>query len=413
MRLMIAACMALGVALPGARGANAQQDAQIPIRPLGPVVAKSAESFGIVAGVRGVAGGKVLVNDPQRRRLWLLDSAMARVTAVADTAGANTVYSPRGGGIIRFAGDSTLFVDVQSQALIVVDPAGAVGRALAPPKATDIQYLIATLNGPIGVNPGNTMPGIDAKGQLIYKGFFRIPPKPPVPGQPFTQTISPDSAPLIRGNFETRAVDTLATIRTPSFGSMTQTLNGNTPSGKITFHPLHVFDDWSVLSDGTIAIVRSQDYHIDWIDPDGSRRSTPKMPFDWRRLTDDEKQHYADSTKAWLQHAIDSAFKTIPAGQKPPFIPTIDVSPLSEIPDYLSPIGAVRPDLDGHLWVLPATSRYARNGLLYDVVNRNGEIIERVQLPPGRTLEGFGPNGTVYLSLKAGNDTYLERARLR
>ena len=32
--------------------------------------------------------------------------------------------------------------------------------------------------------------------------------------------------------------------------------------------------------------------------------------------------------------------------------------------------------------------------LNYDVINRKGQLTERVQLPPGRTLAGFGPNGS-------------------
>jgi hypothetical protein len=187
---------------------------------------------------------------------------------------------------------------------------------------------------------------------------------------------------------------------------------------KMVLNPLQVNDDWTVLSDGTIAIVRSQDYHIDWIDPDGSKRTTGKMPFDWRRLTDEEKNYFADSTLKFYQHLIDSLLQAMPAAQRSQItqqggIPEFATAPMNEIPDYLCPIGAVRPDLDGNLWILPTTSLYAKNGRLYDVVNRKGEIIERVQFPQGRALEGFGPGGVVYLSLKVGNDTYLERARLR
>ena len=34
--------------------------------------------------------------------------------------------------------------------------------------------------------------------------------------------------------------------------------------------------------DGSVAILRGRDYHIDWINADGSRVSSPKMPFDWK-----------------------------------------------------------------------------------------------------------------------------------
>jgi len=396
-----------------AGSAGAQQAPTIPIRPLGPILSKSTETFLHIAGVRGVAGG-VLVNDPPRRRLVRLDSALQVSVVVADSLNAKTIYAQRGVGIIRFTGDSTLYVDVTSLTMLVVDPAGNVMHAVAAPKAPDMQFLVPFVNGPLGIGPMNTMPGIDARGGLIYAAQFRRQPTPPTPGQTTqTQVLSPDSVPLVRGDFNTRTIDTLWTLRSPAAGTATVTVNpatGQPSKFVIKYNPIQVYDDWAVLSDGTIAIVRAQDYHIDWIDPDGTKRTTGKMPFDWRRLTDEEKQYFADSSKKWLQGVIDSVMQT--AG-KPPFTPEVTVAKLDDIPNFLSPVGATRADLDGNIWILPTTSLAARGGRLYDVVNRKGEIVERVQFPPGRALEGFGPGGIVYLSLKVGNDTYLERARLR
>jgi hypothetical protein len=181
--------------------------------------------------------------------------------------------------------------------------------------------------------------------------------------------------------------------------------------------PMAVGDEWAMLSDGTIAIVRSQDYHIDWVDPDGTRRSTPKMPFDWKRLTDAEKQAKLDS----LQPALDTARASNPPetrqGPVGPFKLSREFEPLSrgKLPDYEPPIGpgSVRADLDGNLWIVPRTSAAAKGGLLYDVVNRKGEIVERVQFPKGVALVGFGPGGVVYLNRVEGNAGFLERAKIR
>ena len=87
----------------------------------------------------------------------------------------------------------------------------------------------------------------------------------------------------------------------------------------------------------------------------------------------------------------------------------------SELPDYYPSVlasGEMRADFDGHVWILPSTTTQAGKGLLYDVVNRRGEIVERVRLPEGRALEGFGANGTVYLTSHGPNGTHLERARI-
>ena len=63
-------------------------------------------------------------------------------------------------------------------------------------------------------------------------------------------------------------------------------------------------------------------------------------------------------------------------------------------------------------WILPTTSTNAANGLTYDVVNRKGEVVERVQLPKDRALAGFGPHNVVYLTRNEAGKAYLERALL-
>ncbi len=135
-------------------------------------------------------------------------------------------------------------------------------------------------------------PAIDPKGRLVYRGV--IPPMPTrnAPGGPvgFTIPQQPDSSPIVRADFDTRTVDTLTTFKALNPGAMTVTpdKDGNLAM-KITVNPLDTGDEWAMLTDGTIAIVRAHDYHIEWLDPDGARCSTPKLPFDWKRLTDEAK----------------------------------------------------------------------------------------------------------------------------
>jgi hypothetical protein len=90
------------------------------------------------------------------------------------------------------------------------------------------------------------------------------------------------------------------------------------------------------------------------------------------------------------------------------------VSP-SELPDYKPPffVGAVRADAGGNLWIRPIPTKPIPGGPVYDVVNRRGTLIDRVQIPADRTIVGFGPGGAVYLQAREGATTYLERARVR
>jgi hypothetical protein len=80
--------------------------------------------------------------------------------------------------------------------------------------------------------------------------------------------------------------------------------------------------------------------------------------------------------------------------------PETEFASPADIVDYYPPIrpGAARPDRDGNLWILTATSAQSKEGeLVYDVVNTKGELFQRVRFPVGRSLAGFGPRGVVYM----------------
>ena len=87
----------------------------------------------------------------------------------------------------------------------------------------------------------------------------------------------------------------------------------------------------------------------------------------------------------------------------------------SELPDYKPAFfaGAVRADAQGNLWIRTIPTKAIPGGPVYDVIDRNGALVERVQIPAGRTIVGFGPNGAVYLVAREGTNSYLEKASIR
>ena len=104
-------------------------------------------------------------------------------------------------------------------------------------------------------------------------------------------------------------------------------------------------------------------------------------------------------------------FSSSSATVPPLFLPV----ELSEMPDYYPPIrpGSVKADRDGNLWIIPTTSVLAGDGLVYDVINREGKLVERVRIPAGRTIVAFGRGGLIYLvSQYALGAQRLERARV-
>jgi hypothetical protein len=232
------------------------------------------------------------------------------------------------------------------------------------------------------------------------------------------------------------------------------------------------------MSDGTIALVRTKDYHVDWLSPDGTVTASPKIPFQWERLTDDGKVAFLDSAKIAIEKARASGqfgqlggggpqlvMRDGPGGDGPaggtrrdggaaegqrsgtapapapnaqpgtmtvtaggnttvttvgpggggmggPPPPLVMVQP-GELPDYKPAFtpGSTRADADGNLWIRTSQNVDARP--VYDVVNRKGELVDRVQLPANRVLVGFGPGGVVYLAVRDGATARLEKARAR
>lgn len=417
-------------------------------RQLGPIVATSRETFGEMIWVRHLKNG-VLVNDVRNRRLLLFDSTLAHVTVVADSTPATAnAYSGRSAGLIAYRGDSTLFVDPQSMSMQVIDPSGKLTRTMAVPRSQDAMVL------------GNTMfgtPAFDATGRLVYRGF----PRPQFAmrreggggggGAPFTPPEIPDSTAVMRVDLATRQVDTVAYLKIPKVKMDVQRDDNGRVRMNMQMNPLPVIDDWAVLSDGSIALVRGRDYHIDWIRADGSRSSSPKMPFDWQRMTDEDKVAFLDSLKAARERMAANAPASAtpgagagaaggggagaggggerivimggpggaggPAGG-PGGGREMNFVSASDLPDYKPPFfaGAVRADEDGFLWIRTIPTKGTTGGPVYDVINTKGELVERVQLPKDRSIVGFGRGGVVYLlarEVSSGSTPRLEKARIR
>ena len=99
----------------------------------------------------------------------------------------------------------------------------------------------------------------------------------------------------------------------------------------------------------------------------------------------------------------------------PPTMRDIGVLPAADMPDYRPPFpaGSARADADGNVWIRTLPPKPMPGGLVYDVVNKDGEMIDRLQTPPGYTLVGFGPSKVVYLQMRDASGIHLARVRLR
>ena len=100
----------------------------------------------------------------------------------------------------------------------------------------------------------------------------------------------------------------------------------------------------------------------------------------------------------------------------PPQIRESGVMSASDLPDYRPPFsnGAVRADADGNVWIRTTPMKPpAQPGAVWDVVSREGGLIDRLQLPPGYSIVGFGKGKVVYLSVRDQSGVKLARVQLR
>jgi hypothetical protein len=420
-----------------------------PIRPLGAVHATTTDSLGMVNNVRALPGGRLLINDATSRRVLLVDSTFALISIVADsTSSTANAYGPRSGSLIAFRGDSTLFVDAASLSMLVIDPAGKIGRVMSVPRSQDAMMLAA---GGLGTG------AYYSNGYLVYRGMPGFQMRMGPSGAPMMPSVA-DTMAIVRVNLQSRAVDTVGFIKIPKTNTnMTRSDDGKI-SISIEVNPLPVVDDWVVTSAGDVALIRGKDYHIDWMSPDGTHRASPKIAFDWKRLTDEQKVALIDSVKAIRDraaaanpgqgNAMAAAFGAVlgtgaaaggavgaaapqvvmrfeaagvaggrPGGGAAPQIsaPQINYVSPSDLPDYQPAFfaTAAKADDDGNIWVRTIPTKPIAGGAVYDVVSAKGEVVDRVQIPENRTIVGFGPGGVVILAARDGMTTKLERARVK
>jgi hypothetical protein len=414
-----------------------------PIRQLGAVTAKTTETFGNIASVRALTDGSLLVNDVPGRRVVMFDSNLSRFSVIADsTSATGNAYGGRSGGLLAYKGDSTLFVDPASVSMLVIDPTGKVARVVAIPRAEDAN----SIGGAFGAS-------YDGRGGIIYRplnfrfggpggGAVRIVGTPGSATPAIPQLPDPpDSAFVVRVDLASRKVDTVGVVKTPKIKLETKSDENGRISISSLINPLPVVDEWVVTPDGAIAFVRGRDYHVDWVNPDGTKVASAKIPFDWQRMTDEDKIAFLDSVKAVRERqgntplALGGAFAGAggggtpniqininpggPGGGPPRSGPApqaqVNFIPANELPDYKPPFfaGSVRADTEGNIWVRTIPTSAIAGGPVYDVINRKGELVDRVQIPSGRQIVGFGPKGAVYLANRDGTSLTIERASVK
>ncbi len=359
-----------------------------------------------VGAIRELSNGRLIVADPRDKILHLVDLDAGTTTAIGrEGSGPQEFGMPM--RLFIAPGDTTLLFDPLNTRYLIIGPDGkpvSTFRTDAEPSAPRPGA------GPVMVGMGLFGRVSDARGRLYGEAS-------PISMGPDGRPQQADSTAIVRYDRGTKRLDTLAYVKLPP--SNTQ-VSGSRDNMRVMVggaNPLAPRDEWTVFPDGRVAIVRAADYHVDWVMPDGAKRSSAPIRYTPVRMTAAEIRHEEELRNAARSQQMSISMTTGPQGTQrsaqmgpPPGAPPLE--PLTNWPEVKPPFrsgpASVLARPNGELWVRRTENAQAR-GTLYDVINAQGAVAFQVRIPDGVTLVGFG-NGTIYTTRKDADDlVYLQR----
>ena len=372
--------------------------AQLPVRTLGKPDVEYGEPFTQVNGIRELRDGRVIVADAREKSVQVIDLRAGRAQKVGREGSGPGEYALPA-RLLALPADTSVVYDPLNRRFLVIGPDGKAGPFVS---------YEPDESGPTRITIGARY--TDARGRLYSLGSaFSVAPN--------GETSSADSAPILRLDRATRKTDTVAFVRVPPTVIRTSQGGANVSVRAGGGNPFVAADEWAVMPDGRVAIVRVKDYHVDWYAPNGQRTSGTAIAYDRIKVTDDDKKAFRErrasgggTTMVITQQVGPNGTSRNPGAALPS---SVQLPEPTDWPDVKPPFlgGAATATPNGQLWVL--RSRPAKDRIpTYDVFDASGRVTGRVALPPDTRLVGFG-NGTVYLVRSDDDDLqYLQRYRL-
>ncbi|MDE2652849.1 MAG: hypothetical protein OXI71_03445 [Gemmatimonadota bacterium] len=379
----LASGLAAGCAGGDDGGAEGVQEVQ-----LGEAEAAWAEAFSVVSTVRELPGGRVLVADPLSQVVVSLDMD----TGAADTIGGlgeGPAEYRQPDAVWPLPDDRTLLVDLGNGRLTVLSPELEFGDtrpfAVMDPAAGSVVMAIPQ--------------GVDLMGRL----YFRSMPA-------FDQ--NPDSLKILRLDVDTEETDSVGMFKQQG-RTREESGDAGNQNVRITPVPLSPEDAWGVAEDGRVVVARAGDYHVDWIEADGSVTSGLPVPYTPVRIGQGEKEEWRENGSETggglgiqVMQANGSMRITATRGAGGDDDDNLDDYPWPEVKPafYARPI---RVDRTGRAWV----RRHQRAGASprYDLFDGTGALVMSVVLPMGRRVVGFGEGALYAVRMDEVGLQYLER----
>lgn len=203
-----------------------------------------------------------------------------------------------------------------------------------------------------------------------------------------------DSTSIVRVNRETGSAHPVSSVRVVNAQTRTVAQNGGSMTYRV-FKPFATGEAFRLFQDGWIAIARLDPYRVDWHGPDG--QAIPGKPLSYSRhgLTEVDQDTYREDHK-----------------QRPGQPPMFDFAAFpKELPPFeywASGDPALLDAPNGNLLVR-RTVAGSLPGNEYDIVDRQGVLVGRLQVSKRQRVVGVGARGIYVVSADADDIERLSR----
>lgn len=359
--------LAMGVlALGGRPGSAVAQDAISLEEP----TAAYAEPFSLIGGIRELDDGRLLVSDALEEKLYVLNPELEGLETISQKGQGPDEYR-QPDGLFGWPGDSTLMVDLGNGRMTVIGSDYGFGRTVPIVQQEEMGLQIVIPEG------------VDGGGYLYY--------------QPRGDGMIRDSADIVRWQPDVEgAPEPVVRIK---LADVTERTSGgaNNMRQEVSPVPLSPEDGWSVGSDGAVAVVRSGDYHVDWVRPDGSVVSGSPVAYEPVPVKEADKEAWAEELAAngmMMMVTNDNGNMNARMRRGGGRTPEVDRFEWPEVKPPFAP-ESVRVDPLGYVWVERHVP--AGDSPVLDVFDDEGDRVGSVTIPVRSSLRGFG-DGTLYLT---------------
>ena len=364
---------------------NPASDGERPPRRFGEPPAEFPAVFSVIRAVMALPDGRLVVSDPQENRVSLIDFPNG-TSRLLGRVGEGPREFKRAAGLYRAPGGGVWLFDHELRRLLPVLPSGALEDV--------IQVPFGGLAGGVPTHGPDDLT-FDSLGHTYSAnrlGDFTAPTDVVLRRRPGSR---PDTVTKLL-----RAVTKALNAKRSGLGDYQTVL----------FSPR---DAWVVAPDGWTAVARAAPYRAEWIPFSGTTVSGPAISHKPIRISKEEKEFIAAGAGGWRGITSVTLVMVSPAGPKPPGAGAPRPSEEVRFAKVKTPVN-LRDDrwplLDerGRLWVQRSLP-FGMKVSVFDVFDRSGNLVDRVELPAGSRLVGFDQHWIYAARLDPDDFEHLQR----